>query len=532
MRTPKHWPRFAPGEIVIYHMAIFYFERVPTHASLLGLWRGPLLQVFIALILIQFTNFALAAKVDPQLLAMVENPSAQVEVLVLMEEPSASSLHSVPHKYERKKILQFLKSSTKTNWRNIASQLKSRALSKKGTGFEMYWINNSFSVTVNRSELKELSQAPGIKKIYFNGPVSLDEPVIKQDETAESPPTLPYNLRDTHIDELSIAHPEINGTGVVIGSIDTGVDAGHPALQNKILKFYNGLEDRLSEPRDWGSHGTHTTGILVGSNQIGIAPGAKVIMAGALFNISTILKAMQFMLDPDGDPNTDDAPRVINNSWHSPDAVDQEPFYRAISAWEAAGINVVFSAGNNGDLPDAITPPKEHPATITVGGTNRQGLITELSSRGPAVYKGVAVLKPELTAPGEVIVSTLPKGKLGTKSGTSMAAPHVSATIALMLQANPLLNPAQIRGILLATTTAEQRIWNESYGNGKLNAFKAVSEALAASVPDLLFPEHLVPQILSSFKRASTSVEPELTATMRFPQQWESDNWLSSPDLF
>lgn len=490
------------------------------------------MRVFPFIVSLLLTSVSFAAKIDARLRALVDGAEETSEVLVLMEYP-----HTNIEKYDHSGVVGFLKNSTKDNWRRIENKIR-RDRPEGVTDVQIHWINNSFSAKVDREGLKALSRMPGVKKIYHNASLRLELPA----ETEEAPQErgLPYNFASTGLDRLIERYPDVDGRGVVIGAIDTGVDASHPALHGKVLKFFNGRENRYTEARDWGSHGTHVTGLLVGGdreNHLGTAPGAKVLMAASLVDIGTILRAMELMLDPDGDPNTDDAPKVINNSWNSIPGADQEPFYRAISAWEAAGIAVVFSAGNSGPAPRTITPPKEHPATITVAGIDEQGVIAPRSSRGPVMYKEIELKKPELSAPGERIVSTVGGGKLGVKSGTSMAAPQVTGTIALMLQVNPALTPEQVKNILISTATSVNGAeWSEAYGFGRLNALLAVEKAMASSIfPEIQFPPYLIPLTLHPPELFQRKVERgSLADALTFPARWENSAWirLESPVAF
>jgi bacillopeptidase F len=195
------------------------------------------------------------------------------------------------------------------------------------------------------------------------------------------------------------------------------------------------------------------------------------------------------MLDPDGNQQTKDMPRAVSCSWHAPGAPDMQLFYTAINAWEAAGILPVFAAGNDGPNPQTIADPQSDPAAFVIGATGEDGKITSFSSRGPAIYQGQNVQKPDVTAPGNNIRSSVPGGGYEEMSGTSMATPHAAGTTALLFQVNPAFTPDQIRKILIETTVpmdpqgtlSNQRgQWNAVYGFGKLNAYNAVQLAKRA----------------------------------------------------
>jgi subtilisin family serine protease len=238
------------------------------------------------------------------------------------------------------------------------------------------------------------------------------------------------------------------GQGITIGSSDTGVDGAHPDLR----AGFRGGDDSWYDPwngtrtpTDHVGHGTHTLGIAVGRNGIGVAPGARwmgcVDLDRAYGSPSGYLSCLQFMLAPfpyGGNPFTDgrpdDAAEVLTNSWGCVpiEGCDPDTFRPATNALAAAGIYVVASAGNSGPACGTIVdPPAVDPNVMTVGAVD-----LTVSSRGPTPQ---GLTKPDLLAPGHAIYSAMPGGTFGLMSGTSMAAPHVAGVVALMWAANPRL---------------------------------------------------------------------------------------------
>ncbi len=420
------------------------------------------------------------------------NSDKVAQVVVLFENERSSSF---PERYDSRGVVRFLR------WRaeRAFDRLEKHLAQVEGgdqvrlDGFR--WINNSVAAMVSPAGLKALAKAPNIDRIYLNGRItymrgqSWGHPSSTYLTNTLSGNDWPYSLRDIGIDKLHAEQPSINGSGVVVGSMDTGVDGNHPGLKGKVLAFYDAGKDKLTDPYDLDTHGTHTCGTMVGGDRanakFGVAPGAKLVSTAALQNYGAMLKGMEWLLDPDKNPSTADFPRVVSNSWRSDGAPDQELFYRAISAWEAAGITVVFSAGNAGPRDETITHPHEHPYVIAVAATGEDGKVTKFSSRGPAIFQGKKVQKPDVSAPGDKVVSSVPGGKMEAMSGTSMAAPHVTGTVALLLQVNPKLTPADIRKVILtgaqpvdeAGNTIGQHVWSKTYGMGRLNAFEAVKMA-------------------------------------------------------
>jgi subtilisin family serine protease len=433
------------------------------------------------------------AKIDPALIAFSRNFQShqKIQVIALMRNDSYG--FSTPRRYDGTGVRIFLSKRARAAWDIVAKQLERRSLPESDLQLKsVHWIANAITVRVTPNGLRVLSQIPGIEKIYADRAPGYmkavqSKLVVRPSRMNGEPPPIPYDLRDMKLDQVFEQAPEITGRGVLVGHIDTGVDGKHAALAGKIKSFWSASTQTAGGPAtDTGDHGTHTAGTIVGGdrklNIFGVAPEAQLISAGALSGYDMMLKAMEFMMDPDGNPSTNDQPSVVSNSWNANGAPDIEIFYRAISAWEAGGILPIFSAGNAGPGPKTITTPHEHPSVIAIGATNEAGLIATFSSRGPAVYQGKVIQKPDMTAPGVHIVSTVPGGKMASKNGTSMAAPHVAGLVALISQANPKLNPAQIREVLVKSLTlvnadgtpATSQSWNPNYGFGRVDGLAAL----------------------------------------------------------
>jgi subtilisin family serine protease len=143
------------------------------------------------------------------------------------------------------------------------------------------------------------------------------------------------------------------------------------------------------------------------------------------------------MLAPGGDPSK--APDVVNNSWGS-NATNSTEFLADVRAWVAAGIFPAFANGNNGPAAGTVGSPGSFPESFGVGATDINDQIASFSSRGPAIWDGVTYVKPQISAPGHQIYSAWPR-QLGldynTISGTSMATPHLTGVVALLLSAQP-----------------------------------------------------------------------------------------------
>jgi len=250
----------------------------------------------------------------------------------------------------------------------------------------------------------------------------------------------------------------VRGAGIVVGQSDSGVDGNHPAIQKQYRGYntdddYNWFDpwDGTSSPNDEGGHGTHTTGIILGSNGIGVAPEARWIgcvnLDRNLANPALYLDCMQFMLAPfpyGGDPLTDGDPtqaaHVVNNSWGCPtiEGCDPSALLHATDNLRNAGIFVVVSTGNDGPNCETVeTPLSLYDSAFSVGAVNQFGDMADFSSRGPVTADGSGRTKPDIVAPGVDVLSSLPQGTYGANSGTSMAGPHVVGVVALIWSARP-----------------------------------------------------------------------------------------------
>lgn len=461
-----------------------------------------------------FGNGAMAQnnnlKLDPKIR---QSNLSSVPFVALMDiTPSRNA--KMPHRYNHQEVVSYLQDHTRTQYAQVQSALQNQRLAKSELNIiGVQYISASFSGVATKKGLEAIANIPNVTKIYMDVKVAHD-PVTKSAAVFPARGEYPYDLKDMKVDQMRAAHPDYLGKGVVIGSVDTGVDGKHPALQGKIKLFYDARKHAVGDAVDYDEHGTHTAGTMVGTNPngpMGMAPEAQLMVAGALGSLSEALEGMQFMLDPDKNPNTNDQPRAVNNSWNSGGASDQEPFYRAIAAWEAANVMPVWSAGNAGPKPGTITTPHEHPLTYAMAATQEDGKITSFSSRGPGKYKGQETQKPDAGAPGKNIISSVPGGKFVSMSGTSMSSPHATGATAILFQIKSDLNPAAVRKILSDTAAnvdangnpSPSKAWNATYGFGKLDMNAAVNMALAvrhrAESPTLGLVESLIktPEMIS-----------------------------------
>ena len=369
--------------------------------------------------------------------------------------------------------------------------------------YTSFWIFNGFSLKATPAVIEKIALREDVEIINLDLPISLPDPIQTMPPQAVTIQTgSPYTWNIKRINAPEVWEMGYDGSGVVVGVFDTGVDITHSDLTGKYRGGDNSWFDPFGEhdqPIDsekgiYAGHGTHVTGTILGGNaggkHIGVAPGAQFIAAkienaaGEFAQVSEMHKGFQWFMDPDGNPETDDAPNIINNSW---DIYQEFHFFYApcqldlqddVKALRSAGIITVFAAGNHGPLFSTSSSPASYPDTISVGATTRFDRYALFSSRGPNNCD--QSIFPDLCAPGFPILSSIPNEDYKYLFGTSQAAPHVTGVIALMLDANPDLTVDEVESILKSTAKPLGIVHpNNTYGWGRVDALAAVNAALA-----------------------------------------------------
>jgi serine protease AprX len=347
--------------------------------------------------------------------------------------------------------------------------------------YQPFWIFNGFSVTATQGVIDELAGRPDVLSI------NPDDVSIVPSAGAPEP-----NI--SLIQAPALWSLGYTGQGVVVASMDTGVDVSHPDLAARWRNGSNSWFDpynQHSTPADLNGHGTETMGIMVGGDRsgtsIGVAPGAQWI-AVKIFNdrgrssSTKIHDGFQWLLDPDGDPGTDDAPQVVNNSWTFSNPGCYLDFEPDLQALRAAGILPVFAAGNGGPYANSSYSPSNNPSAFAVGATDNSDQIYAYSSRGPSACSGSTGPFPVLVAPGVNILTTGLYGTYTTDSGTSLSAPHVAGGLALLLSAYPNLTAdGQESALIDSAVDLGPSGPDDTYGYGRLDLLAAFN--LVASAP-------------------------------------------------
>ena len=330
-------------------------------------------------------------------------------------------------------VRQALERTADGDQRAIRALLVRRRAQGLVTLVRPYWIFNGLRVVADETVVDELAALPSVASVAANETVPA--PQAGEAASATEPNIALVNAPAV----WELGH---TGQGVVVASLDTGVDATHPDLAARWRGGANSWFDPNGEhpttPIDVSGHGTQTMGVMVGGT-VGVAPDARWI-AAKIFNdhgVATtagIHAAFQWLLDPDGNSATADAPNVVNNSWTLATGCNLA-FEPDLEALRAGGILPVFAAGNAGPLAGTNRSPADNPGAFAVGATDLADVIAPSSSRGPSACDGATY--PQLTAPGVSIRTTDLYGGYVNATGTSVAAPHVAGGLALLLGAFP-----------------------------------------------------------------------------------------------
>ncbi len=277
---------------------------------------------------------------------------------------------------------------------------------------------------------------------------------------------------------------------IKIAVIDTGVEYTHPDLKSQMdvnlaeLNGKPGVDDdgngfvddiygydfsnKDGDPADGHGHGTHCAGVIGAShNSIGVA--------GVMANVKIV--AIKFLSDK-GSGEAIDAiaaidyaikrgVNVMSNSWGGGDK--EQSLLDAIKASEEAGIVFVAAAGNESNNNDSNP---SYPANYDVSNVISVGSYTSAGARSSFSNYGLKTV--HVTAPGSTILSTY-KGSYANLSGTSMATPHVSGVVGLLLSKEPGLTPSEVRERLIRTSTQTSKLKSASLSGGRVDAYRALT---------------------------------------------------------
>jgi len=426
------------------------------------------------------------------------------------------AVKQIPRKSDRRRaVTGMLKELAGRTQQNLLADLQAgQRIGSVGAPLRPLWIHNVIAVSVTPAMLRSIAERDDVAYINHDRPLGTEVAPVEPPGEPPAQSAIECGVQVMQAprvwDELGIT-----GNGIVVCVIDFGCCIAHPDLENQIWVNQgeipgNGIDDDgngyIDDVNGWNfmkrngnidddfAHGTHVAGIIAGDGtngeQTGMAPDAKLMIARYLDSFageSTVWESMQYA--------TDNGAHVITASlgWPSSADPDRRTWREVCETTITAGVVVIYAAGNEGDgnPPLNVRTPGDVPAVITVGATDCDDHIADFSSRGPVTWENVdpwrdwpyppGKIKPTVSAPGVDTLSTWNDcAGYGVLSGTSMATPHVSGTVALMLEANPNLDHYDVKQILMDTAIdLGPPGMDNDYGAGRVDAYGAVQAAIS-----------------------------------------------------
>ncbi|MCE7082972.1 S8 family serine peptidase [Streptomyces sp. ST2-7A] len=279
----------------------------------------------------------------------------------------------------------------------------------------------------------------------------------------------------------------LDGEGVTIAVLDTGVDTSHPDLADRVVEQVNFSD--APEVGDLFGHGTHVASIAAGTGAksdgrfTGVAPGADLLDVKVLDDDgwgfdSEIIEGMEWAVERGAD--------IVNMSLGGYAGMTIDPLEEAVNRLSAESDSLfVIAAGNEGTGRGRLGSPGTADAALTVGAVDRDDTVADFSSSGPRLRDGA--LKPDVTAPGVDIAAAAASGSLLEQweeaveegylaiSGTSMATPHVAGAAALLAQARPELTAEEIKAVLMGSAVGLADTPAHRQGSGRIDIERALA---------------------------------------------------------
>ncbi len=438
-----------------------------------------------------------ADKIEPALLEQLSTQDTADMIVRFAEQADLSPAYSMDWDSRGEFVYNTLKETAERSQARARSYLEQEGLSFRTfiAGNELYLWAGNLEVATALAGLPEVAQVMATRTYTVDPIVNPTAP-----NTPAGPTALAWGITDTKANQFWSTFGK-QGDGIVVANIDTGVQWNHPALDQAYKCPGNPGNSACWEdpsnvcggsPCDNNGHGTHTMGTMVADDdsaltwQAGMAPNAKWIACKGCESSScsgyALLACADWMLAPGG--NTANRPHVVNNSWGGGGCDDW--YLSKVNAWRAAGIFPAFSAGNSGEYGcSTLGSPGDYQESFATAAHNSSRNIADFSSRGPSCYGHDPFTKPNISAPGVNVCSTVPgSGWSCGYSGTSMASPHTAGAVALLWSCNPALV-----GNITATFNALQNNadsppagdcgappdghGNYTFGYGSLNVYRA-----------------------------------------------------------
>ena len=318
-----------------------------------------------------------------------------------------------------------------------------------------------FRITDGRSPAEIIPALAAIQLVAVAQPnyvYTLQQQPPARDDTTQGDP-VQYILEKLKIVDV---HRMVRGTNVPIAVIDSQIDVTHPDLEGAVAQRF----DAAGVPEKPHPHGTGMAGAIAAHQRLlGIAPAARLLAVHAFSASAATAESTTFNILKGINWSAQEGARIINMSFAGP---SDPSLARALKAAYDKGIVLIAAAGNAGPKSPPLFPAAD-PYVIAVTATDVDDKLFTDANRGK--YISVA-------APGVDILVPAPEGEYQITTGTSVAAAEVSGIVALLLERNPKLTPADIRRILTASAkrlAPGER--DDNFGSGLIDPLQALQLA-------------------------------------------------------
>lgn len=463
-----------------------------------------------------------------EILNQKNNDLIDINILLKSQMPTEHLTHlnvkSDSKEVRREIVINELKKFSQQQQESVMAVINAETRSNNVTDVKSHWLVNSINCKASRDVIYTLASHPDIKHIDYNKEEKMfqgeDQELREQGAGSRgSVSSMTDNI--THVQAEKVWDLGYTGKGVIVAVIDSGVNLDHVDLKDHLWDGgseypYHGYNfvNPGQAPYDDKGHGTHCAGTICGDGTsglaTGIAPDATLMCLKTSSKTETsttfdrLSSAIEFAVEHGADIISISVGGWIN------DNVARASFRQIFDNALNLGVITSAAAGNNRQYltttlpaprninsPSDCPPPWIHPdqqgngtnvsGVVSVGGVNYENQVISISSQGPTTWQetsyadyphnpGIGLIRPDIVAPGDGIKSLDYETNDGyaIKSGTSMAAPCVAGVMALMLEKNPELTPADICRIIETTATELTPTKSNDYGSGCINALAAV----------------------------------------------------------
>ena len=480
--------------------------------------------LFLALSICNFSQAKNKDVIEPELQTILNQKSndlIDINIVFKSQVNSTKLMTKAGRSNTRDFVISELKDFSVQTQSDVLSILQAEENNGNVADINSLWIVNSISCKASRDVIYQLASHPDIASLCYNQEVQL----ISKEEMSEIESQSTRALPVTHVVNVNADHvweQGYTGKNVVVAVLDSGTNEKHHDIKNNlweglkdidgdgvddIINGWNFIANNSVITDDYG-HGTHCAGIVCGdgtSGQItGVAPDAKLMTVKIVGRtgsgtVNQMLSGVQFAVE--------NGANIISMSLgfkhYQVSTAQKEAIRSTFDNVLAAGVIVCAAAGNDGntygapnnvDYPAACPSPWNNPDQTLTGGLSSVVCVGAYdlgeSSRGPSTWEGTSyndyaynsgasmgLIRPDISAPGYLVYSLNSSlvDKYNQKSGTSQATPCVAGVMALMLEKNSALTPAQITEIIETTASNKPAAKNNSIGAGHIDALAAVN---------------------------------------------------------